>query len=47
MNTLFWMDVRNKNPTTYDAMIEMMISEIVTEELINHRNQTTVELQPP
>lgn len=35
INILFWMDVRNKNPTSYNAM---MRSEIVNEELIDHRN---------
>lgn len=44
LNTLFWRDVRNKNLTTYDAFMEMMRSEIVNEEVINHRNQTTLGL---
>lgn len=47
MNTLFWRDVRNKNPTTYDALVEMMRSEIVNEKLIDHRNRTSMGLPQP
>lgn len=46
INTLFWRDVRNKNLTTYDGLVKMMKSEIVNEKLINHRNQTSMELPP-
>lgn len=38
INTLFWMDVRNKNSTNYDASVEMKISEIVNEKFIYHHN---------
>ncbi|XP_022883682.1 uncharacterized protein LOC111400501 [Olea europaea var. sylvestris] len=36
MNTLFWKDVQNQDPTTYDALLEMMRREIINEELIEH-----------
>lgn len=38
MNTILWKVVRNKNPTTYDALVKTMRSEIVNEELIDHYN---------
>lgn len=46
MNTLFWRDVWNKNPIIYDALVEMMRSEIVNEELIDHHNRTLLGLSP-
>lgn len=47
MNTLFGRDVRNKNPTPHDSMMKMMRSQIINEELIDHRNWTSMGLQPP
>lgn len=39
MKTLFSTDVCNKNPTTYDQLVEMMRDEIVSREMIDHRNR--------
>lgn len=47
MNTLFWRDIRNKNLTTYDKLVEMMRSKKVSEEMIDHQNRTTQGLSPP
>lgn len=38
MNTIFWRDVRIKNPTIYDVLLKMIRSEIVDEELIDYCN---------
>lgn len=46
MNNLFWRDVKNQNLTTYDALVKILKSEIVTEELIDHRNRTSLGLPP-
>ena len=47
MNTLFWRDVRSKNPSTYDELVEMMRVKIVSEEMIDHRNGAVQGLSPP
>lgn len=47
MNTLFWRDVQNQYPTTYDVLLEMMRREIINEELIEHRNRASRGLPPP
>ncbi|XP_022857368.1 uncharacterized protein LOC111378408 [Olea europaea var. sylvestris] len=47
MNTLFWRDVRSKHPATYDALVEMMRVEIVSREMIDHRNRAAQGLPPP
>ncbi|CAI9762901.1 unnamed protein product [Fraxinus pennsylvanica] len=47
MNTLFWRNVRSKNPSTYDELVEMMKVEIVNEEMINHRNRAAQGLPAP
>lgn len=47
MSNLFWRDVRNKNPVTYNELVEMMRVEIVNEEMIDHRNGTMKGLWPP
>ncbi|KAL2476254.1 Ribonuclease H [Abeliophyllum distichum] len=39
MNHPFWRDVRNKNPTTYDQLVEMIMEEITNENMILHRNR--------
>ncbi|KAL2497997.1 Uncharacterized protein Adt_23547 [Abeliophyllum distichum] len=39
MNLSFWRDVRNKNPTTFDQLVEMIIEEITNENMILHRNR--------
>ncbi|XP_022880635.1 uncharacterized protein LOC111397904 [Olea europaea var. sylvestris] len=47
MNTLFWKDVQNQDPTTYDALLEMMRREIINGELIEHRNRASRGLPAP
>lgn len=47
MNSLFWRDVQNKDPTTYDALLEMIRQEILNEELKDHRNRASRGLPPP
>lgn len=47
MSTLVKRDVQNKNPITYDTLVEMMRSEIVNKELIDHRNRISMGLPPP
>ncbi|XP_022852948.1 uncharacterized protein LOC111374508 [Olea europaea var. sylvestris] len=47
INTLFWKDVPSKNPATYDELVEMMRMEIVSEEMIDHRNNAAQGLPPP
>ncbi|KAL2531449.1 Uncharacterized protein Adt_04800 [Abeliophyllum distichum] len=42
MNLLFWRDVRNKNPTTFDQLVEMITEEITNENMILHRNRGRV-----
>ncbi|KAL2504798.1 Uncharacterized protein Adt_20419 [Abeliophyllum distichum] len=37
-NLPFWRDVRNKNPTTFDQLVEMITEEITNENMILHRN---------
>ncbi|KAL2533613.1 Retrotrans gag domain-containing protein [Abeliophyllum distichum] len=39
MNHPFWRDVRNKNPTTFDQLVEMIMEEITNENMILHRNR--------
>ncbi|KAL2513170.1 Uncharacterized protein Adt_18770 [Abeliophyllum distichum] len=39
MNHPFWRDVRNKNPTTFDQLVEMITEEITNENMILHRNR--------
>ncbi|KAL2472128.1 Uncharacterized protein Adt_40264 [Abeliophyllum distichum] len=39
MNLPFWRDVRNKNPTTFDQLVEMITEEITNENMILHRNR--------
>ncbi|KAL2506563.1 Uncharacterized protein Adt_22184 [Abeliophyllum distichum] len=39
MNHPFWRDVRNKNPTTFDQLVEMIMKEITNENMILHRNR--------
>lgn len=36
MNSLFWRDFQNKDPTRYDALQEMIRQEIVNKELRDH-----------
>ncbi|KAL2512978.1 Uncharacterized protein Adt_18578 [Abeliophyllum distichum] len=38
MNLPFWRDVRNKNPTTFDQLVELITEEITNENMIFHRN---------
>lgn len=45
-NTLFWMDVQNREPTSYYALLEMMMHEIINKELINHQSRTSMGLLP-
>ncbi|XP_022876843.1 uncharacterized protein LOC111395050 [Olea europaea var. sylvestris] len=47
MNTLFWRDVRSKNPTTYDELVKMMRVEIVSEEMIDYQNRAVRRLPSP
>ncbi|KAL2471879.1 Uncharacterized protein Adt_40015 [Abeliophyllum distichum] len=42
MNLSFWRDVRNKNPTTFDQLVEMITEEITNENMILHRNHGEV-----
>lgn len=46
INTLFWRDVRNRKPATYDEMVEMMRVEIVNKEMIKHCNRAAQGLLP-
>ncbi|KAL2499540.1 Uncharacterized protein Adt_25090 [Abeliophyllum distichum] len=46
MNLPFWRDVRNKNPTTFDQLVEMITEEITNENMILHRNRGGVAPQP-
>ncbi|KAL2518057.1 Uncharacterized protein Adt_14304 [Abeliophyllum distichum] len=46
MNLLFWRDVRNKNPTTFDHLVEMIMEEITNEYMIYHRNRGRVVPSP-
>ncbi|KAL2479584.1 Retrotrans gag domain-containing protein [Abeliophyllum distichum] len=39
MNHPFWRDVRNKNPTTFDQLVELITEEITNENMILHRNR--------
>lgn len=39
MNTRFWRDVRSKNPSIYDELVEMMKVKIVNEKMTYHRNR--------
>ncbi|KAL2504190.1 Uncharacterized protein Adt_19811 [Abeliophyllum distichum] len=39
MNHPFWRDVHNKNPTTFDQLVEMIMEEITNENMILHRNR--------
>ncbi|XP_022861271.1 uncharacterized protein LOC111381691 [Olea europaea var. sylvestris] len=47
INTLFWRDVRSKNPSTYEELVKMMRIEIVSEEMIDHQNHAAQGLPPP
>ncbi|KAL2497703.1 Uncharacterized protein Adt_23253 [Abeliophyllum distichum] len=38
-NLPFWRDVRNKNPTTFDQLVEKITEEITNENVILHRNR--------
>ncbi|KAL2457595.1 Uncharacterized protein Adt_46312 [Abeliophyllum distichum] len=42
MNLPFWRDVSNKNPTTFDQLVEMITEEITNENMILHRNRRGV-----
>ncbi|KAL2518530.1 Uncharacterized protein Adt_14777 [Abeliophyllum distichum] len=42
MNLSFWRDVRNKNPTTFDQLVEMITEKITNENVILHRNRREV-----
>ncbi|KAL2471482.1 Uncharacterized protein Adt_39618 [Abeliophyllum distichum] len=46
INLPIWRDVRNKNPTTLDQLVEMIIEEITNENMILHRNCGGVTPQP-
>lgn len=46
-NSLFWRDVQNKDPATYDALLEMIRREILNEKLKDHRNRASQGLPPP
>ncbi|KAL2470708.1 Retrotrans gag domain-containing protein [Abeliophyllum distichum] len=39
MNHPFWRDVRNKNPTTFDQLVELITEKITNENMILHRNR--------
>ncbi|XP_022891812.1 uncharacterized protein LOC111406656 [Olea europaea var. sylvestris] len=45
-NTLFWREVQNQDPTTYDALLEMIRWEIINEELIENRNRANRGFSP-
>jgi len=47
MNSFFWRDVQNKDPTTYDALLEMIRCEILNEELKDHMNRASQGLLSP
>ncbi|XP_022880865.1 uncharacterized protein LOC111398161 [Olea europaea var. sylvestris] len=47
MNTLFWRDIRSKNPPTYDELVETMRVEIISKVMIDHRNRAVQGLPPP
>lgn len=36
MNSIFWRDVQNKDPTSYDALLEMIKQEIINEKVRDH-----------
>ncbi|KAL2492419.1 Ribonuclease H [Abeliophyllum distichum] len=42
MNHPFWRDVRNKNPTTFDQLVELITEELTNENMILHRNRGVV-----
>lgn len=46
MNSLFWRDVQNKDPTSYNALLEMIRREIIYEELRDHQNRANQGLPP-
>lgn len=46
MNTLFWWDVQNQHPSSYDTLLEMMSHKIINKELIDHRNKARKGLPP-
>lgn len=39
MNILFWRDVQNKGPTSYNSLLEMIRREIINKELNYHRSR--------
>ncbi|KAL2517982.1 Integrase catalytic domain-containing protein [Abeliophyllum distichum] len=39
MNLPFWRDVCNKNPATFDQLVEMITEEITNENIVLHRNR--------
>ncbi|KAL2471419.1 Uncharacterized protein Adt_39555 [Abeliophyllum distichum] len=42
MSLLFWKDVQNNNPTTFDQLVEMITEEITKDNMILHRNRGKV-----
>lgn len=46
MNTIFWRDVQNHDPSNYDALLNMMMREIINEELIDDHNKASKGLLP-
>ncbi|KAL2533015.1 Uncharacterized protein Adt_06366 [Abeliophyllum distichum] len=44
MNLPFWRDVRNKNSTTFDQLVEMITEEITNKNMILHKNRGGVAL---
>lgn len=46
MNFPFWKNVQNKDPTSYEALLEMMERDIINEELEDHHNKANKGLSP-
>lgn len=38
INSLFWRDLQNKDPTCYDTLLEIIKCKIINEELNYHRS---------
>ncbi|KAL2542246.1 Uncharacterized protein Adt_03224 [Abeliophyllum distichum] len=46
MNLLFWRDVCNKNPTTFNQLVEIITEEITNKNMIFYRNRIVVAPSP-
>lgn len=44
INSLFWRDLQNKDPTCYDALLEIIKRKIINEELNYHRSRPIKDL---